>query len=318
MRFRYAVFGIMLIVLILAGCASQEKAPAASNSTLSPPTKPVKTFGINETVIAGNISFKVSAWGFVPDWGTTKPSDKGKLLWIRLASENIGSIPVTLPGSFYVSYRGINITPNPSLNWEGEYYNDRTPHNPGVVTEGYLFFDVPEGLNDGEPTFFVEMPGGVYKMSLSDGVPFSGEHVSITDAKMMAITTTMVMALNVTNDRHYYPPDYLWIRASKVNGQAFNADYENSVIPVMISNKIPFETSALKVGLPIYYNSKKMVYEDLFSQNGKLELGKPGEKINVTITVGRYQKGTDIFESLREETFIFELPLLTSNTPYDA
>jgi len=193
-----AIIGILCGLLLFGGCTA-EKSPTSQYGTQGGGAQPAEPeeFTINETVLAKNVSFKVTAWGYAERWGRgykdneEYPQDGAKYVWVHFSSENAGNVPAPLPGDFNVEYRGVNATQKWLGMMDGAMMYNKQPSDlqkqyyPGTGREGFLIFEISENVGENEAEFFVNFDGLRFVLKLANPTVYSGMPLTITDEKIV-------------------------------------------------------------------------------------------------------------------------------------
>lgn len=293
-----------VFLIFLFGCLGQaDSRPATTGSQKSSEiqTAPqVKVFSINETMTVNDTSFRVTAWGFAPYWGSTRPKQGGKFIWMNVIASNVGTTPIDLPNDFGVSYRGTParlVTPMGHASTYAVYthcYNP-CPVYPGVSKEGYLLFEVPSGLQDGEAVFSAYIKGEQYDANLSNPVPFEGRHVSFIGANLKCAPSQYTgsffcndVNLVVFNDKHFpfmhEGGKILILSNVSISGQPSRS---TAMMHIYNLGLRPLGKKNVTYGIsPIGFVDERKEYV-----LNNTSIGKPGESVPIDFTVTHSEKG---------------------------
>jgi len=162
----------IVAAVIFAGCVEESPSTPTVAPTLTPPTE----LSLGDSVIINNISFAVVEYefadSFIDDSNRTQSSKEGaKFLLLYVKATNIGDVAQYIPENHDVSilYKGTEIT-HYKVYW---YYYLKSEKRelyaytliggfekiyPDVTEEGWILFEVPEGINLSQAKIRVDSP----------------------------------------------------------------------------------------------------------------------------------------------------------------
>jgi hypothetical protein len=298
---------IVLALFLISGCLSNRAVSPSGNQPPSianpnPPHVP-KQININETVTSGDISYVASAWGFTPYWGMFRPHEGAKFVWVYVKTTNIGDTPILpMPGDFRLQYRGTTAEAVESnykgyiLPHTGSYGTEYSKENyfPSVSEEGYLYFEVPEKLQEGEVSLLASLGDENFSTNLVNGVPFSGPHLLVENATFKSCSTQFMpttyicyLYLTVFNDRHLplHSPftnvnEVVVPFSPSIDGVALAAPQDN----FSITDIDPFEGKTVTTPYVIRLTlDKGGINNSRYKVHGTDVVGKPGEAVDLKL-----------------------------------
>lgn len=174
------VAGLITIVAIVAvvmfmGCV--EKPPSAPTETPTLTPSPKAELSLGESAILDDIEFTVVRFeeSHEYEYGisneTVYPAEGAKFLWVYVIAKNVGEVARKVPMSSSIGfisdiemlYKGEKIfTHNmggSASSLKREIYDPgRSPLYPDVTDEGWILFEVPEGIDLSQAKIRVDSP----------------------------------------------------------------------------------------------------------------------------------------------------------------
>ncbi|HJH25646.1 MAG TPA: hypothetical protein C5S37_02485 [Methanophagales archaeon] len=184
---RKTIVGLIVAIVVVAmfvGCV--EKPPSAPTvPTPTPETVTQKTeLSLGESAILDDIEFTVVRFEERHEYEyehesffnesiiineTVYPPEGAKFLWVYVIAKNVGEVAREVPDSLYdikMLYKGEEISTQYLVGSEftrkREIYDSSgmfsDPLYPGVTDEGWILFEVPEGIDLSQAKIHVESP----------------------------------------------------------------------------------------------------------------------------------------------------------------
>lgn len=166
---------LVLAVAMMSGCIKEEKPSEPSAPTKTPTQKTELSLG--ESAILDDIVFTVVRFEESHEYEyifnkTVYPAEGAKFLWVWVIAKNVGEVAREVPdrtsrfGDIEMLYKGEKIfTHNmggSASSLKRKIYDSpgmfSDPLYPGVIEEGWILFEVPEGIDLSQAKIRVDSP----------------------------------------------------------------------------------------------------------------------------------------------------------------
>lgn len=280
------VFALLVVGILILGCTSSSRPEGqGAGGTQNPmpnilqPSGP-EEISIGQKITSGDLSYVVTAWGLTPAWGDVNPSEGAQFAWVLVNVTNAGEVPVRyMPDKFAILYRDYYAQPK-ETRYGGYNLPSDTVYGvlreedyfPGASEGGYILFEVPEGMGDGEASLIAEIGGKNFSTRLSDPIIYEGQNLVITNYSLSCGYMACHLSFDAANANHV--PAFFYARASlkpSLSGAALAyasvTDYK-----VVLAHMEEKQFNDWE----FYFNRIEEFYQNDSSRNG-IEIGGPGE-----------------------------------------
>jgi hypothetical protein len=183
---------VAMVSVCFAGCIEEpSSAPTATpTSTVTPTTTkttptptpaptPKTELSLGEGAIVDDISFTVVRYEFTDSYEagygekhTHHPPEGAKYLWVYVKAKNVGELAYYIPYDYGVDllYKGEEIMcthTEPYFEEKEMYRGSMTKIYPNVTKEGWVFYEVPKGIDISQAKIRVEFDTRTVTWSLT-------------------------------------------------------------------------------------------------------------------------------------------------------